>query len=101
MNEYTLIYKCYDMAEAVFGLVGVLLGSAISWFQTHWNRKSEAERSARYLAIRIVCILYKHMEDCTDVVKDDGLNCGQRNAEGCLEAQVKIPPIPDYPKDVD
>ncbi len=89
------------MSEALFGLVGVLLGSAISWFQSHWSRKTEAERSARYLAIRIVCILDKYMEDCTDVVKDDGLNCGQRDAEGCLEPQVKIPPIPIYPNDVD
>ncbi|AYM99179.1 hypothetical protein [Chryseobacterium sp. 3008163] len=89
------------MTEAIFGLIGVLVGSAISWFQSHWTSKKEAEKSARYLAIRIVCILDKYMEDCAAVVKDTGLCEGQRTADGCLQSQVRPPDSPKYPEDVD
>ncbi|MGG7468645.1 hypothetical protein PYS58_06215 [Chryseobacterium indologenes] len=89
------------MTEAVFGLIGVLVGSGISWFQSYWSTQREAKKNARYLAIRVVCILDKYMEDCAEVVKDTGLFEGQRSAEGCLEPQVEIPAIPKYPDDVD
>ena len=89
------------MTEAIFGLVGVLIGSAITWFQAVWANKQELDRSARYLAIRITCILDKYAEDCAAVVRDDGLSYGQRTPEGCLEPQVKAPGPPVYPDDVD
>ena len=89
------------MTEAIFGLIGVLVGSGISWFQSYWTTNKEAEKNARYLAIRVVCILDKYMEDCANVVKDDGLYEGQRSSEGCLVSQVDIPSAPNYPKDVD
>jgi len=89
------------MTEAIFGLLGVLLGSAISWFQTYRTNKSSEEKNAKYLAIRMVCILDKFLEDCASVVTDDGLSYGQRNSEGCLEPQVKAPGPPVYPGDVD
>lgn len=89
------------MTEAIFGLMGVLLGSGISWFQSYWSDKRETKRKARYLAIRIVCILDKYLEDCASVVKDNGLSCGQRTAEGYLKPQVKAPSPPFYPEDID
>lgn len=89
------------MTEAIFGLLGVLIGSALTWLQTYWTNKRSEVKSARYLAIRIVCILDKYVEDCTDVVKDDGLSCGQRDSAGCLQPQVKSPGPPVFPDDVD
>ncbi|MCB1784445.1 MAG: hypothetical protein KDI13_10690 [Alphaproteobacteria bacterium] len=89
------------MTEAIFGLVGVLIGSAISWFQAYWLNKEDTKKAARYLAIRVVCILDKYIEDCFAVVKDDGLSYGQRTPEGCLEPQVKSPGAPVFPDDVD
>jgi len=89
------------MTEAVFGLVGVLMGSGISWFQSYWLNNREIKKSARYLAIRMVCILDKYLEDCGDVVKDNGLSFGQRTSEGYLKAQVIAPGSPVYPDDVD
>lgn len=89
------------MTEAIFGLAGVFVGSGISWFQSYWTTKKENNKSARYLAIRLVCILDKYMEDCISVVKDDGLSEGQRSAEGCLEPQILSPPVPTYPDDID
>ncbi|WP_268223543.1 hypothetical protein [Sinomicrobium oceani] len=89
------------MTEAIFGLIGVLVGSAISWFQTYWTGMQATKRNAKYLAIRVVCILDKFVEDCADVIGDDGLSFGQRTPEGYLEPQVKIPGAPIFPKDVD
>src|SRR5436305_213062 len=89
------------MNEAIFGLIGVALGSFISWLQSYVADKKETHKKARYLAIRVVCILDKYLEDCAEVVKDDGLSFGQRNSEGCLEPQVKAPGAPDYPDDVE
>ena len=89
------------MTEAIFGFVGVLIGSGITWFQTIWVSKQELDRSARYLAIRVACILDKYVEDCAAVVRDDGLSYGQRTPEGYLEPQVKAPGPPVYPDDVD
>jgi len=89
------------MTEAIFGLLGVLIGSSLSWIQSYWISKRETDKSARYLAIRLVCILDKYMEDCASVIKDDGLVEGRRSSEGCLEPQVKSPPAPKYPEDID
>ncbi|WLD24318.1 hypothetical protein NU10_02640 [Flavobacterium dauae] len=89
------------MTEAIFGLVGVLVGSAISWFQVHWTNKQAAKKNAKYLAIRVVCVLDKFVEDCADVISDDGLSFGQRTPDGLLQPQVKAPGPPIFPEDVD
>lgn len=89
------------MTEAIFGLIGVLIGSVISWFQTYWITKRDENKNAKYLAIRVVCILDKYMEDCTEVVYDDGLSCGQRTADGSLQSQIQRPSPPLFPEDVD
>lgn len=89
------------MTEAIFGLIGVLIGSVISWAQVACTNKQAAKRNARYLAIRVVCILDKFIEDCADVIHDDGLSFGQRTAEGYLEPQVKAPGSLVFPEDVD
>jgi len=89
------------MTEAIFGLVGVLIGSAISWLQSYWLNRQVAKKAAQYLAIRVVCIFDKYLEDCVSVVKDDGLSCGQRTPDGCLKPQVSSPGAPVFPDDVD
>jgi len=86
---------------AFIGLLGVVIGSVITIFQTFWADRKERDRKARYLAIRLVCVLDKYLEDCLSVVNDDGLCCGQRTREGCLEPQVKSPGAPVLPSDVD
>lgn len=90
------------------GLFGVAIGSAISWLQARWLSTKDAEKiaaekasAARYLAVRVVCILDKFMMDCVDVVKDNGLNCGLRTDDGRKEPQVSIPDTPTFPADVD
>jgi len=89
------------MTEAIFGLIGVLVGSGISWLQIYWTNKRTDSKNARYLAVRIVCILDKYLKDCAEVVKDDGLSYGQRTPEGYLTPQAIAPGPPIYPEDVD
>lgn len=89
------------MTGAIFGLIGVIIGASISWFKEYWTEREATKKNARYLAIRVVCILDKFVEDCADVVKDDGLSFGQRDADGCLTPRVKAPGAPIFPEDVD
>lgn len=89
------------MMEAIFTLIGVVLGALLTWLQTYWTKKEETKKSAKYLAIRIIPILNQYLQDCIDVVKDDGLYYGQRKNDGCLEPQIKTPGPPTYPNDVD
>lgn len=89
------------MLGAIFGLIGVIIGASITWFKEYWTNKDATRKNAQYLAIRVVCILDKFVEDCVDVIKDDGLSFGQRNPDGCLDPQVKAPGAPVFPGDVD
>lgn len=93
------------MSEAVFlglistasGLFGVVVGAALPLVREAWNNK----RQARYLAIRVACLLDEFLDECTNVVGDDGLSSGQRSADGRLEAQVSQPMGLPLPDDVD
>ena len=85
------------LISAASGLVGVVVGAALPWFRDAWNNK----RNARYLAIRVVCILDDFLDQCTDVVGDDGLSLGQRNSDGEARPQVSKPTGLPLPNDVD
>jgi hypothetical protein len=87
--------------SAAAGLIGVILGALLNVTWMVWSDWRARGRNARYLAIRAVCILDKYIEDCAEVVTDDGLCEGMRNKEGCLEAQVSSPPPPAFPEDLD
>jgi hypothetical protein len=89
------------MSGAVFGLIGVVIGSLLNWFRemlTDWRTRA---RHARYLAIRVVCVLDKYVGKCAEVVADDGLSYGQRDEQGCLRSQVPTPSPLDFPHDLD
>jgi hypothetical protein len=89
------------MGEAIFGLLGVLLGAILTWFQSSRTIEAERTKSARYLSMRVVCVLDKYIEACCDVVEDDGLCDGQRDEQGYLEPQVEAPASIEFPTDVD
>jgi hypothetical protein len=89
------------MTEAIFGLAGVAVGALLAWFQAAWSDRKERQRHARYLAIRVVCVLDKYVENCAAVVSDDGLRDGQRDEEGCLAPQVDEPSPPAFPEDLE
>jgi len=82
------------MISAIAGFLGVLVGTAlVPWIQRYFSRK----RAARYLAIRVVCVLDKYVDDCASVAGD----WGRENHEGYSEAEISSPPTPTYPSDID
>lgn len=84
------------MMEAVFGLVGVLIGSGITWSQAYWFQRQEKQKAAQYLAIRVICVLDKFLVDCIEVVKDKGLY----TLDGGKIEKVPLPELA-FPKDID
>jgi hypothetical protein len=82
-------------------VAGGVAGSLITFLGTSIHNRKDKKRAARYLAIRVVCIFDKYLEDCVSVVQDDGLCCGQRTQEEYLEPQVRAPGPPIFPDDVD
>ena len=89
------------MTEALFGLLGVLIGAIIPWVREAWVERRRRTNRARYLAIRVVCTLDRFVETCVEIVQDDGLAFGQRDQDGCLRPQVSLPDRLEYPDDVD
>lgn len=58
--------------------------------------RKERDRHARYLAVRVVCILDPFVNECCEVVSDRGFY----DAEGLLTPEVNHPSIA-FPDDVD
>lgn len=89
------------MDNAIFGLIGVIVGALLTWarewLRSRWDRK----RQARYLAVRVVCIFDEFHETCVEIAHDDGTCMGQRNAEGYLEPQIPLPDSIPFPDEVD
>ena len=85
------------MSEAVYGLIGIFVGVALIWAKDSWSERVARNRRARYLAMRVVCILDEYVNRCTEVAMDNG----QRNKDGYLETQIARPSPPSYPSDVD
>jgi len=82
-----------SLISAASGLLVVLVGAVIvPIIREHLTRN----RDARYLAIRIVCILDRYVEDCASTAIDSG----EENAEGVNESRVSAPLPPAYPSDV-
>ena len=84
------------LISAGSGLLGVVIGTALPWIREALNSR----RQARYLAIRVVCVLDGFLDRCTQVVGDDGLSEGQTNADGYHEPQVSLPNSLSMPSDV-
>lgn len=79
---------------ALAGFLGVVVGTAlVPWIRGYFARKE----SARYLAIRVVCILDTFIDDCAEVASD----FGDEDEHGCSVPQVSAPNAPTYPTDVD
>lgn len=81
----------------IFALVGIVLGTFLSTIlsivRELYAESRSKKKEAEYLAIRIVCIFDSFMEGCASVVGDDGLCCGQTDAEGFSRSQVTPPQL--------
>lgn len=91
--------------EAIIGLVGVIVGSAITVTKDSWSSWRERRREGSYSAIRLICILEEYADKCIDVVGDDGTVYGQpagrtNDGEEYYQAQVASPEPVDFPGDI-
>lgn len=86
-----------EVTNAIFGFAGLFIGALLSgtkdWLFSLFRKRSDA----KYLAVRVVCVLDKFLEDTVDVAFDegepgpDGIVCGHR---------VPDPDMVSYPEDV-
>jgi len=76
------------LTPAIFGLVGVLLGSASATLKEWWFSRRNDKRDARYLAVQVVGQLDRYAFACSEVVN------GQRSLQRA-ERRARLPPSPD------
>lgn len=79
------------LLPAVFGLVGVVLGSGLATLKDWWFSRRSDKRDERYLAVLVVGQLDRYVFACSEVVMDDGLCQGQPDEQGYRRSQVKPP----------
>lgn len=86
--------------EIAYSLGGVTLGFFLALVKDFWSEWRTKAKAAHYLAIRVVFILDKFLDQCAEVVNDDGLCHGQLNSDGYREPQVVLPTGLALPEDV-
>lgn len=94
------------MNDAVIGFIGVLVGVVASVGKdtvSYWTGRRNA---GRYAAVRIVCVLDRFVEQCVEVVGDDGTTEGRPagrtdGGEEYYDPQVEAPKPPEFPDDID
>ena len=79
------------MASAIFGLIGVLLGSLLAGAKEWFFLRRNNARDAAFLAVQVVGQLDRYVLACSAVVADEGLNQGQPDKNGYRYAQVETP----------
>lgn len=79
------------MESAIFGLIGVIVGSLLTVAKEWWFSARRTKKEAEFLAIQLVCGFERYAATCAEVVADDGLCEGQANEYGYHEIQVKAP----------
>ena len=92
MPEWQLI-----LLTALVTTIGTAFVSYVSHLWTvRSDSKAERERHARYLAIRVVCVLDPFVSECGDVVYDTGMP----EHDGTMHPRVGTPKLA-FPEDVD
>jgi hypothetical protein len=82
-----------SLISAATALVVVLIGALVVPAR---REKRALSSDARYLAIRVVCILDRYVEECASTAIDGG----EEDEEGVSTPRVKAPPPLAYPSDV-
>lgn len=90
-----------DWTHIVSGLVGAFVIFLLGVAKDYWMRRAQRKSAARYLAIRVTCILDDFIESCMEAVGDDGLCQGQTAADGSREPQVGEIYCIEYPTGLD
>lgn len=85
------------MSEAIFGFIGVLVGAMVPWLREWWVETKGTKKNARYLAVRVICVLDQYVEACAEVATDGG----EPDTKGEFSPRVATPDGPLLPEDVD
>jgi hypothetical protein len=87
-----------DISATVVGALTAFAGVLIGTVVMPWMRERDARRrAARYLAIRVVCMLDEYIDDFAAFT----LNSGYEDRDGNLHTQIAETPAPSYPTDLD
>ncbi|WP_085339602.1 hypothetical protein [Aquidulcibacter paucihalophilus] len=94
------------MSEAVFGLIGVILGSLLTASKDVVTFLLQRREVGRVHAVGIITVLDAYADQCSSIVSDDGTAYGRpagMTAEGeeYPDPQEALPEPPIYPDDVD
>lgn len=79
------------MVAAVFGLIGVIVGSVLTLAREWWFHRQRNQKEREYLAVVVSCALDAYARQCADVVADDGLYNGQTDEQGYHRIQTDTP----------
>ena len=94
------------MNEALYGLIGVILGSLLTASKDALSFLLLRREVGRVHAVGIITVLDSFADKCTSVVEDDGTVYGcpagmTTQGEEYFDPQVALPDPPNYPADVD
>lgn len=87
--------------RALFGLVGIVLGIALTLLKEWWFDKKKEQKEREYLSVRVSCLLDRFAVDSADVTYDDGTYHGQYGPDGVAKPQVNLPKIDLESEEVD
>lgn len=79
------------MITAVFGLIGVVVGSLLTLAREWWFQRRKNKKDREYLVVIVSCALDAYARQCADVVADDGLYQGQTDEHGYHRIQTDTP----------
>lgn len=79
------------MESAVFGLIGVVVGSLLTVVKEWWFHERKNKKDAQYLVIVVSASLERYALGCMEVVLDQGLCDGQYDEDGCRAPQTSTP----------
>jgi hypothetical protein len=90
------------IVSGIFGFIGVIVGASISWLKESFNEHSQRSRNARYLAVRVICILDEFVDVCLNVALDNGEpTWNPSNGEESCGVRVQAPQELNFPNDLD
>ncbi|MEJ6474847.1 hypothetical protein [Pseudoalteromonas piscicida] len=77
------------MEKFLIGIAGVFVGALLTVLRESFNEWRSKRNHARYLAVRVICLLERFISGCFEVVCDNGVE----DQHGCLVISSKAPTI--------
>jgi len=85
--RYVRNWNEIEMESAVFGLIGVVVGSFLTIAKEWWFQHRRAKKDATFLSIKVSCELLKFAGSCANVAGDHG----EEDGNGCCVPRTSTP----------